>query len=134
MNKNIKEYLFQWIHKAEEDLLVINNLTKNEITANSAVCFHCQQLAEKYLKVYLIAHKKEIKRTHNIEYLLNECGKIENEFSLINPGNLSDFGVDIRYPGDVYIPSDKETLEHKKIAVEIRDMVRQKLKDIINPE
>jgi len=41
------------------------------------------------------------------------------------------FGVDIRYPGDIYSPSIKETLEHKKIALEVKELVDRKLKNLI---
>lgn len=69
MNEATKAYIQQWITKAGDDLVVIEKLTEFEIVATSAVCFHCQQVVEKYLKAFLIAHGVEIKRTHNIERL-----------------------------------------------------------------
>ncbi|MFA6923909.1 MAG: HEPN domain-containing protein [Bacteroidales bacterium] len=122
-----EEYLREWITKAEDDLDVINKLTEEGIVAKSAVCFHCQQLAEKYLKIFLIYKEKEFTKTHNIELLLEECSQIDKDFSTIEPKNLSDFGVNVRYPGDIYIPSDKETMEYKEIALEIRILVRLKI-------
>ena len=113
MNNETKAYIKQWILRANEDLLVVNKLTEFEIIATSSVGFHCQQAVEKYLKAFLISNGVDIKKTHNIEFLLSECADFDSEFSEIDPKNLSDFGVDVRYPGDMYVPSEKETIENK---------------------
>jgi HEPN domain-containing protein len=115
----LTQYIKQWILKANEDLLVVERLTENEIVAPSAVCFHCQQAVEKYLKAFLISHDVEIRRTHNIEFLLTECCDINPIFSEIDPKNLSDYGVDVRYPGDIYIPDDSEVLDSISIVRQI---------------
>jgi HEPN domain-containing protein len=93
--------------------------------------FHCQQAVEKFLKAFLIANEVEIKKTHNIEFLLSECGEIDSDFAGIEPKNLSDFGVDVRYPGDMYIPSDKETIQYKEIALSVKELVESKLGQIL---
>jgi len=102
MNKATIDFIKQWLAKANEDLLVVEKLTEYEIIATSSVCFHCQQAVEKFLKAFLIANGIDIKKTHNIEYLLSECADIDNDFSDIDTKELSDFGVDVRYPGDMY--------------------------------
>ena len=55
----------------------------------------------------MVFHKLEIPRTHNIEYLLEKCSKIDKCFSLVDLGNLTDYGVEVRYPGDFLEPSMK---------------------------
>jgi hypothetical protein len=45
---------------------------------------------------------------------------------------LSDFGVDARYPGDMFIPDEDETLAYKNLAFEIKDLVESKIWNIIN--
>lgn len=119
------------VNKANEDLLVVDKLTEFEIIATSSVCFHCQQAVEKFLKAFLIANGVDIKKTHNIEYLLSECSEIDNDFSNIDPKELSDFGVDVRYPGDMFIPDESETLEYKKLAFDMKDLVESKLNKIL---
>jgi len=131
MNKATGEFIKQWLAKANEDLLVVERLTENEIIATSSVCFHCQQAVEKFLKAFLIAHETEIKKTHNIEYLLSECSDIDKDFSDIDPKELSEFGVDARYPGDMYIPGKEETLEYKKMAMEMKELVESKIYKIL---
>lgn len=128
MNNELKTYILQWINKANEDIFVIERLMEYEIIAKGAVGFHCQQATEKFLKAFLIFHEKEIMKTHNIEFLLEECGKIDSEFLTIDPKNLTDFGVEMRYPGDFYDPSESEVKEYKKIALTIKDLVTTKIK------
>ena len=132
MNKETRNFIQDWLEKVNEDLLVVNKLTEFEIIAASAVCFHCQQLVEKVLKAYLITNGKEIKKTHNIEFLLAECSDFDNDFNEIDPKNLSDFGVEVRYPDDLYSPSEKETLEYKKLAIEIKQLTEAKINKLIN--
>jgi HEPN domain-containing protein len=131
MNQETKDYIKLWILKAADDLIVIDKLTQFEVIATSAVCFHCQQVVEKYLKAFLIANGVEIRKTHNIEFLLAQCEDFDPDFSLIDPKDLNDFGVDIRYPGDIYSPSTEETLEHKQIALDVKELVEQKLKHLL---
>ncbi len=134
MNKETINFIKQWMTKANEDLLVVEKLTEFEVIANASVCFHCQQAVEKYLKAFLIANEVEIKRTHNIEYLLAECSDIDRDFTLIDPKELSDFGVDARYPGDMYVPSTDETLIYKDIAFDVKKIVEKKINKIIKQD
>jgi HEPN domain-containing protein len=128
MNSETRDYLNHWIKKAEEDIAVIQKLTEFEIIASSAVCFHCQQAVEKFLKAFLIANNKEIVRTHNIEFLLAECSDIDKDFEKIDPLNLTDFGVDIRYPGDFCYPSEQEVIIYSNLALQIKNLVKSKIK------
>lgn len=125
MNKSVDEFVKQWIMKANEDLLVVEKLTNPEIIAPFSVGFHCQQAVEKFLKAFLIANKSEPKKTHNIEYLLFECSGFNQEFEKIDPKELSDFGVEARYPGDIYIPEDDEVIEYKRIANDVKSLVEK---------
>ena len=44
----------EWVTKAEEDFSVAGGLVRRrKIPAWNAICFHCQQCAEKYLKARL---------------------------------------------------------------------------------
>ena len=131
MNDATIDFIKQWLFKANEDLLVVDRLTEHDVVATSSACFHCQQAVEKFLKAFLIANDFDIRKTHNIEYLLSECSDIDKDFSDIDPKGLSDFGVDARYPGDMYIPGEDETLEYKNLAFEIKDFVEKKIDKIL---
>ena len=131
MNRDTVNFIKQWLIKANEDLLVVEKLIEFEIIANASACFHCQQAAEKFLKAFLICNGIEIQKTHNIEFLLSECSDIDSDFISIDPKELSDFGVDARYPGDMYVPSVAETVEYKNIAVKIKELVEEKIDKIL---
>lgn len=124
MNVQLRKYIETWVFKADEDLLVVDRLLEYEIIAKGAIGFHCQQAVEKYLKAFLIFHGKDIVKTHNLEFLLVECSKIDNRYSTLNPLNLTDFGVTVRYPGDLIIPTEKEVFEFKKFALEVKKLVK----------
>ncbi len=134
MNKDTKDFIEQWLIKANDDLLVINRLMEGSIIAGSAICFHSQQLVEKVLKAYLISNGKELRKTHNIEYLLSECADFDEEFNQIDAKNLSDFGVEIRYPGDIYQPSDEEAIEYSRLAKEIKEFTERKIRKLIDKD
>lgn len=48
--------------------------------------------------------------------------------------NNSDFGVDARYPGDMYIPDETETIEYKQLASDVKIFVENKISKIISLE
>jgi HEPN domain-containing protein/predicted nucleotidyltransferase len=102
--------LAAWLERADDDLLTIENLLAAERVPWSAVCFHAQQAAEKYLKAVLIARWRRAPRTHKLAELV---GDIER-----NGGGLPDllaecetldgWPVDARYPETVPIPTESE--------------------------
>lgn len=127
MKPALKTYVRQWMDKACEDLIVIEKLTEGEMVASNAACFHCQQAVEKFLKAYLIANGRDIIKTHNIEFLLMECAELDEVFSIVDPKNLSDYGVDVRYPGDMYIPGDEEVISSKDIVLQVKALVESRI-------
>ncbi len=125
----MNQYLDNWLKKAENDLTIVRHeleLSEDEIVKDAA-CFHCQQAAEKYLKAYLIFHKIDFPRTHNIEFLLKQAATIDNDFNHIDVEELSDFGVDIRYPDSFYIPEIDEVKFYYDLAVKIKHLVLKKI-------
>lgn len=55
----IDDEVRDWLMKAESDFKVIEHelkLSEDEVVKD-AVCFHCQQAIEKYLKAFLIYYK-----------------------------------------------------------------------------
>ncbi len=124
------EYLQNWILKADKDLKVAEHELdidrENRVT--EAICFHCQQAVEKYLKAYLIFRNVDFGKTHNIEYLLELCATYDKVFHTIEVGNLSFYAVEVRYPDDFYIPTTKEAKESMKIARTVKNIVLDRIK------
>lgn len=126
MNKEKSEYIQNWLFRANEDIAVIHNLVKSGVEHyTSTICFHAQQSAEKFLKAYLVFHNVDFPKTHDLDFLLSECQKIEKGVFEIDLKSLTDFGVAVRYPDDFYIPDVKETLEYWDIAFEIKVIVER---------
>ena len=122
-----KEYLNEWIQKAEKDLKTVGIL-QDYPDMTEIICFHCQQAAEKYLKVLLLSHDEEITKTHNIDYLLSLCTKFDDEFISYIGSPLPDYAVNIRYPDLKYIPTAEETNDAIKLTNEIIELVKANLK------
>ena len=129
MNNEQDEYLNNWIFRAKEDIAVIDNLyeTDPDLYA-STICFHAQQAVEKFLKAFLVYHNIDFPRTHDVDFLLLECKKIDSKDFKVDLGSLSDFGVNIRYPDDFYIPDKEETVQYHDIAHAIQKIVEKKIK------
>jgi HEPN domain-containing protein len=89
-----------WVSRAKDDRLCIANNLAAAVVPWSAICFHAQQAAEKYLKAFLISRGTPVGRTHDLEFLIGECGKHDPTLSvLLNDCQaLSGHAVDSRYP------------------------------------
>ena len=126
----IDEEIVEWLNKANSDLKVVEhelNLQEKEIVKD-AVCFHCQQAVEKYLKAFLIYNKVKPERTHDINHLLDQCANIDKKFTNIEIRELSSFGVDIRYPSDFYIPDMEDVKFYYDLTKRIKELVITKLR------
>jgi len=131
----VDDYLKQWLQKAMNDIKVMHN-ERNMAEENlvpEAICFHAQQAVEKFLKAFLVNHKIEFGKTHNLEMLLNQCRNQDQDFSGLSVGKLSEYAVEIRYPDEVFIPSIAEVDQSIEIAEKIKQFIFKKL-DISDKE
>ncbi|ADT84024.1 HEPN domain-containing protein [Thermococcus barophilus] len=116
-----------WIRKADEDLKASEILLEQNLYALS--CFHAQQAVEKYLKAFLLEHDREISKTHNIKFLLNQCCEIDKSFrELFKSGvhYLTEYAVEVRYPG-IYEPDREEAKDALRLAKVVKEFVLRKL-------
>jgi len=90
----------QWIAKAESDLTAARDLMRIESESLDAICFHCQQSGEKYLKALMAANGLSIPRTHILPRLLQllAAAMPSNDEVKRECAWLSMFAVDTRYP------------------------------------
>lgn len=124
-----KEYISKWLYRANEDIAVINNLYQTDpVYYSSTICFHAEQAVEKFLKAFLVYNNVDFPRTHDVDFLLMECKKIDSLDFDLDLGSLVDFGVDIRYPNDFYIPDKEETIKYRDISLTVKKIVEQKIK------
>jgi len=127
----VNDYVEKWLTKADNDLKTAEHeLSFGEEAVFDSVCFHCQQAVEKYLKAYLVTNNVNFGKSHNIEYLIELCVPINEDFKNLATGDLSSYAVGIRYPGDFYSPS----LSESKTALKISQNVRKFILKRITPE
>lgn len=119
----IQEYIKNWIAIADEDLLAAEREMQFSEPITRVVFFHCQQSVEKYFKAYLLLNKTQIKKTHNLETLLEICINLNSKFKYVDVGNLSSYAVQVRCPDDFYIPSVEEAKESILITKKIKEFI-----------
>ena len=118
----------EWIEKAEGDYTTARREMRARNSPNyDAVCFHAQQMAEKYLKALLQENGLAIPRTHSLIDLLALISKLDSSFLLIqNDLNIVEgYAVQFRYPGHSATKVDAKEA-YKAIKV-VRLFVKNKL-------
>lgn len=124
----MKEKTVEWIAKAETDYSAARFLLeRNEAEIVDAVCFHCQQCAEKYLKGFLDEHDIAFPKEHPLAPLVKLAHALDPDFALLSPYSerLENYAVAIRYPGaSTTRPQAESALA---AAAQIRATIRHKL-------
>lgn len=123
------EFVRQWLSKAEEDLNAAKSLITYGETFLSTVCFHSQQAAEKYLKAFLTHHQVEFPKTHAINQLLDLIAPVDSKLaeSLRDVIVLTNYGVDVRYPGDFLSVTSSDAQQAIRLAERVRRLVLELL-------
>ncbi len=124
----MKETTAAWIAKAESDFAAARLVLEHgEEHIADAVCFHCQQCAEKYLKGFLHEQEIEFRREHDLIPLLELCAAVDGAFGGLHKTleSLEGYAVAIRYPEAVATRSMAE--EALAAATRVRAFIRGKL-------
>lgn len=132
----VRKLIGQWAAKAESDFAAAEALLAHESLGLDAIAFHSQQCAEKYLKAFLTRHQIEFPKTHKIGELLDLAARVDAELAelLRDAGELTPYGVEIRYPGnfpDVTRPLAEEAFD---LASKARKAVREALGEFLSGE
>ena len=116
----------EWVEKAEGDWQVAQREWQAKKPVYDAICFHCQQCVEKYLKALIQEQGGEPFKTHDLLLLFEQ---IKGKERLIDEPQkltqLSAYAVNFRYPGEKALK--KEAEEALKITKEIRVNIRKAL-------
>ena len=90
-----------WVRKAESDHRMAGRAAGPADPEYDQVCFHCQQLVEKYLKAVLEELGEVVPRTHDLDALLDQLLPHYPELRAFRRGArfLTAFAVAVRYPG-----------------------------------
>ena len=118
----------EWVSKADGDFATAGREIRARKMPNyDAVCFHCQQCAEKYLKAILQENEMRIPKIHNLLELLAMILKFDGSYAFLKADLdvLEEFSVRYRYPGDT---AEIEEAKSAYAAVKtVRNFVRGKL-------
>jgi len=130
MNENNKKQnAQQWFAIADDDLLFAKAGLKESGLARNA-CFLCQQIAEKYLKGFLVSQGIKPERTHKLPDLRLECSKVDKNFKEVKEECkfLDQFYQPARYPNGIIFEFKQETGEKALQAAEkIISFIKNKL-------
>src|SRR5690625_864363 len=86
-----KEWLKQWLQKANHDLIASKMILDSHPIILDISCFHCQQAIEKLLKLFLLANNQELIKTHSLDILVEECIDIDKSFSELDFKDLESY-------------------------------------------
>ena len=91
----------EWVAKAENDLKnAAHTLKLGKDCPTDTVCFHAQQVIEKYLKALLILRTIPFSKTHNVRELMAELPpRMRPNLSEDERDILTDYATVARYPG-----------------------------------
>jgi HEPN domain-containing protein len=131
MDDKLSDEVQAWFERAEEDRKSARALLRSEPSVTGAICFHSQQLAEKALKAYLTANRRQVEKTHDLTRLITLCMDIDPEFASFRftADELSPYAVRTRYPDD-YRPV---TLDDTKLALKKAERIMKFVKTKLDP-
>jgi HEPN domain-containing protein len=118
-----------WVRKAEEDRRAIVHLQSCRPRVHPVICFHCQQVAEKYLKALVHERGLPVPRTHDCGALIDLLLPTDPELRRLwrAADGLSRFAVGPRYPFPTAVPNASASRTAWNAAERIRAEVRRRL-------
>lgn len=118
----------EWFRYAIQDLASANYLQGMLPIPVEIICYHCQQSVEKYLKGFISLKGGNIQKTHDLVALNKGCSKYDSTFLVIEDDclNLSDYGVQARYPFNLDL-NENDALLAIKSAERVQTFLQEKL-------
>jgi HEPN domain-containing protein len=113
-----------WLHRAESNLRIARR-GRGEGVFLEDLCFEVQQAAEKALKALLIYLSGDYPRVHAFALILEQLEQyVTVPESIREVVELTDYAVQIRYPGDYYPVSEEEYERALELAERVLRWVR----------
>lgn len=129
MRKIVKE----WLRRGEDDEAYARSLLRDRDVAPWGIGFHAQQMAEKFLKAYLVSVKADFPKVHQLDRLLKLCAEVDQAFAnkdlVKNARSLSEHYYAERYPGTMQEVTWSEAEQALLQAEEIKEFVLKKIKE-----
>ncbi|MEA1992785.1 MAG: HEPN domain-containing protein [Euryarchaeota archaeon] len=127
-----REIVLRWMQKAENDLKIVEQLIESEDAPADMLCFHCQQAVEKYLKAYLTWVDLRVRKTHDLETILNLCIKKDKKFEKLKKKRISEltiYATEVRYPEEFIESTGEDVRESYQMAKEVKIFVIKRLRE-----
>ena len=119
----------EWLSRAALDLRAADFQFTADPPLTADIVFHCQQLAEKSLKAFLVWNDVPFRKTHNIVEIGEQCVSLDP--SLEGPvrrvAYLTEYAWKFRYPGETDEPPESEAREALDLAHALHDAVLSRL-------
>lgn len=128
---DILRKVHQWLHYADEDLLLARHaLTLKSTAPYRLIAYHAQQCAEKHLKAYLVFRRVDFPFTHNLSRLI-ELSQQSRDWpeALLDAEELTPYAITTRYPGEDEPVSVDEAKRAIYLAERTRQLIREALVD-----
>ena len=129
----VKEFE-DWLQRAESNLEIARRARGEKVLLED-LCFEAQQAAEKALKALLIYLSGDYPMVHAFTLILE---RLEQHVAVPEPirevVELSDYAVQMRYPGDYYPVSEDEYERALELAARVLQWVRSQIgQEIVKP-
>lgn len=119
-----------WVRKAEEDRRALMRLRTGSRPVHSLICFHCQQMVEKYLKALVHERRLIVPKTHDCLFLADLLGPTDPSMARFRRAAkaLTRYAVEPRYPDLFSTLSASHSRSAWNAAERIRAEVRRRLR------
>jgi HEPN domain-containing protein/predicted nucleotidyltransferase len=129
----LPESVAKWLKRADDDLRILQQSLNSESPVWTAIAFHAQQAAEKYLNALVVSRWRKPPRTHELAQLVAVACALKCALPDLATEckTLERYAVDVRYPEQMPIPTEAEARAAVTAATTIVDAVRPLLD--VNP-
>ena len=129
MNEAYRRITQEWLNKARSDYLFPEASLREFSGFYSQICILCHDVAEKYLKAFLISHGKRPDRIHDLLAILKECSYMDTQLASVSAacGILNDYYIPLKYPSHYPEMTREQAVEAFEAAGTVRDEVEKRL-------
>ena len=114
----------EWLEVAEDDLKTAQLLLAHRGPPR-AICFHCQQAVEKFLKAFLQEQGVAPPHVHFLPQLLAEGEEYESSLNTLQQAiqQLNVYYIPLRYPPISVTPTEQEAEEAVTLAEQVKETI-----------
>ncbi len=128
MQNNRLKLTKEWIIKAQNDLNAAKILYR-EKGPTDALCFHCHQGVEKFLKGFLVFQNIHFEKIHYLWKLAELCATKDKKFFKFEDElkTLDAYYIESRYPSEAQVYSREECKKVLEVAEKLTGFIINKI-------